>query len=89
MTDTYLCGFAEYAFKAAVLPGLTSIAVRGKDSAVVVTEKKVVDKLVDGDSITNLYKITDKIGCVMTGPARTCPDTCAAHHAVSSAPSIC
>lgn len=57
----------EYAFKAARAPGLTSVAVRGSDSAVVVTQKKVPDKLLDPTSITHVFKITEKIGCVMTG----------------------
>ena len=61
--------FSEYAFKAVRAPGLTSIGVRGADSCVVVTQKKVPDKLVDPTSITQMYKITDHIGCVVTGLA--------------------
>lgn len=36
-----LPGHAEYAFKAVKSSGITSIAVRGKDSVVAVTQKKV------------------------------------------------
>jgi len=59
----------EYAFKAVKTSGLTSIAVKGKDSAVVVTEKKVTDRLIDPRSVTNIFNITDTIGCVTTGIA--------------------
>eukprot|EP01006_Ploeotia_vitrea_P061159 TRINITY_DN77386_c0_g1_i1.p1 TRINITY_DN77386_c0_g1~~TRINITY_DN77386_c0_g1_i1.p1 ORF type:complete len:259 (-),score=132.85 TRINITY_DN77386_c0_g1_i1:186-917(-) len=57
----------EYAFKAVRSPGLTSIGVRGKDSVVLVTQKKVPDKLVDPSSITHMFKVADHIGSVATG----------------------
>lgn len=59
----------EYAFKAAKTSGLTSVGVRGDDCVVFATQKKVVDKLIDGTSITNLYKVTQECGAVMTGHA--------------------
>jgi len=57
----------EYAFKAINSAGQTSVAIRGKDTSVVASVKKVPDKLLDASSMSSLYKITDKIGCVMTG----------------------
>ena len=58
----------EYAFKAAnTSSGLTGVAVRGKDSCVVVTQKKVPDRLMDPASITSVFAITPKIGCLCTG----------------------
>lgn len=57
----------EYAFKAVRAGGFTSIAVRGSDSVVLVTQKKVPDTLLKAESVTRLFKISDTIGCVMTG----------------------
>jgi len=56
----------EYAFKA-MRSYETSIGVRGKDSCCIVTVKKVPDKLIDPSSVTHLFKITESIGCVVTG----------------------
>ncbi|GLI64979.1 hypothetical protein VaNZ11_008403 [Volvox africanus] len=62
----------EYAFKAVKTAGVTSIAVRGKDSVVFVTQKKVQDKLIDPSSVTRLFKITKYVGMLVTGlPADT------------------
>lgn len=57
----------EYAIKAAKSGGATSVALRGKDSVVCVTQKKVPDKLMDKDYVTSIYSVTPNIGCLMTG----------------------
>jgi 20S proteasome subunit alpha 1 len=59
----------EYAFKAVKVPARTTVAVRGSDSVVVVTQKKVPDALLRSDTITSLFQITPTIGCCMTGLA--------------------
>lgn len=41
----------EYAVKAAQNCGMTSVSVRGVDSVVVCTEKKVPDSLIVADSV--------------------------------------
>ena len=58
---------SEYAFKAINQSGLTSIGVRGKDSACVITQRKIPDKLVDEETVSHIYRVTKHSGCVMTG----------------------
>ena len=57
----------EYAFKAIQSFGQTSIAIRGKDSVVVCCQKKVPDKLIVPDSVTNVFSISEDIGVIMVG----------------------
>jgi len=57
----------EYAFKAIKTQGTTSIGIRGVDSVVIATQKKIPDKLLDPDTVSSVYHITDYIGAVETG----------------------
>lgn len=59
----------EYAFKAITLANITSLGVRGKDCAVVISQKKVPDKLLDASTVTYVYQISPSIGAVLTGQA--------------------
>lgn len=61
----------EYCFKASN-SGLTIVAVRGKDSVAVVTQKKVPDRLMEPESVTHIFPITPKVGCCVTGTMADC-----------------
>jgi 20S proteasome subunit alpha 1 len=61
----------EYCFKAAN-SGLTVVAVRGKDSVTVVTQKKVTDRLMDPSSVTHLFPLSAGTGCCLTGTMADC-----------------
>jgi len=59
----------EYCRLAVKGQGQLSMGVKGKDSVAFVTKKKTTDKLVDQSSVTSIYKITPKVGCIVTGLA--------------------
>lgn len=63
----------EYAFKAASSSsGQTAVSLRGTNSCAFVTQKKVPDRLMDPSSITHIFSITPKIGCLATGMIADC-----------------
>lgn len=51
---------------------MTVVAVRGKDSVAVVTQKKVPDRLMEPESVTHLFAINPKLGCCVTGTMADC-----------------
>lgn len=57
----------EYAFKAINLANITSLGVTGKDSAVLISQKKIPDKLLDPATVSYVFNITPSIGMVATG----------------------
>lgn len=67
----------EYAFKAVKTCGLTAVAIRGRDSVVLISEKKVPvhtkiiqDRFIDANTVTSLHHITPKIGAMTIGLGR-------------------
>lgn len=57
----------EYAFKAINSSNLNAMGVTGKDSVVIISQKKVPDKLLDPKTVSYIFPITPKIGLVATG----------------------
>ncbi|KAL8797470.1 MAG: hypothetical protein Q9195_000286 [Heterodermia aff. obscurata] len=66
-SDTGRLYQVEYAFKAITAANITSVGVRGKTCAVVLSQKKVPDKLIDPSSVSYVFKISPSVGCVITG----------------------
>jgi len=62
----------EYALKSVAQAGILGICLRGKDTVVMVCQKKVSDKLLDPACVTNMYAITPKIGCMALGSSPDC-----------------
>ena len=57
----------EYAFKAIQMFGTTSVSLKGEDSVVVCTQKKIPDKLIVPSSVSHIFNISDTIGCIVVG----------------------
>jgi 20S proteasome subunit alpha 1 len=66
----------EYCFKAATTAGYTVVAVRGQSCVVVITQKKLQDRLMDyggdKDMTTHLYATTPQTGVCVTGTMADC-----------------
>lgn len=63
---------SEYAFKAINQAGITSIGLKGTESVCVVSQKKVADKSIDSGSISHIFRLTNTIGCSITGNLPDC-----------------
>ena len=57
----------EYAFQAIKNFGMTSVAIRGSDAVVVCCQKKIPDKLIVADSVTNIFNISSTCGAIIVG----------------------
>ncbi|AQZ17106.1 SCL1 (YGL011C) [Zygosaccharomyces parabailii] len=58
----------EYAFKATNQTSINSLAVRGKNCSVIISQKKVPDKLLDPSTVSYIFRISRTIGMVANGP---------------------
>lgn len=57
----------EYAFKAVTAANITALGITGKDSVVLISQKKVPDKLLDAKTVSYMFKITKTVGMLATG----------------------
>lgn len=57
----------EYAFKAINSSNINTISLTGKDSVIMITQKKVPDKLLDPSTVSYIFPINASIGMVATG----------------------
>ena len=62
----------EYAFNAVKSFGQLIVGMRGNNISVAISQKKVTDNSIDISSVTSLFRITDSIGCVITGLQSDC-----------------
>ena len=58
----------DYAFKAVKQAEVTAIGAKGKGAVVVAVQKKVQDKLIDPDTVTLMFRITEQhVGACLVG----------------------
>ncbi|KAA6399606.1 MAG: putative Proteasome subunit alpha type-6-B [Streblomastix strix] len=57
----------EYAHKAIKSENLTSLAIRGRDCVIAISEKKVPEKLIESNTVRHIYNVTSHIGALFTG----------------------
>ena len=57
----------EYAIKAIKQTKLTSVAIRGREGVVLVSQRKKEDKMIEDECLTSMTSITPKIGCLYIG----------------------
>lgn len=57
----------EYAFKAVTAEGITGLAIKGNDCAVLVVNKKIPDKMHEPGTLGHLHHITQGIGAMAIG----------------------
>jgi hypothetical protein len=57
----------EYSYKAVKAAGITAIAIRCKDGVVVASQRKVPDKLMKPESVTNVFSVDGNIGACIIG----------------------
>ncbi|ODQ50061.1 N-terminal nucleophile aminohydrolase [Saitoella complicata NRRL Y-17804] len=57
----------EYAFKAITNASINALGIKGRDCAVVISQKKVPDKLFDADSMSWIFEVSGGVGAVVTG----------------------
>ncbi|ODV84245.1 hypothetical protein CANARDRAFT_201697 [[Candida] arabinofermentans NRRL YB-2248] len=57
----------EYAFKAVNTTNITCLGIVGEDCSVIVSQKKIPDKLLDPATVTYLFHISPSVGMLATG----------------------
>ncbi|CAY71292.1 Alpha 1 subunit of the 20S core complex of the 26S proteasome [Komagataella phaffii GS115] len=57
----------EYAFKAINVENINAMGICGEDSVVLISQKKIPDKLLDPSTISYMFKISNSVGMLATG----------------------